>query len=69
MTRQPRGEKTRIEGPARLRVNNVLSVRDAAVKGLGIAQLPEIVAASAKRGQLVRVLEGWFIDHAVQHFR
>lgn len=44
----------------RLKANNVFAVRDAAVAGLGIAQLPLIVAGPALQGgQLRHVLAGW----------
>jgi DNA-binding transcriptional LysR family regulator len=57
------GDAVRIEGPARLRVNDSFAVRDAVSRGLGIAQLPLLVASrprdprSAQR--LVRVLPQW----------
>jgi len=51
------GEEARIDGPARLRVNNVFAVLNAALAGLGVAQLPDIVAVEAlDDGRLVRVL-------------
>jgi DNA-binding transcriptional LysR family regulator len=54
------GEAVRIDGPARLRVNNSFAVRDAALRGLGIGQLPLIVAGDAVRaGALVPVLPDW----------
>jgi DNA-binding transcriptional LysR family regulator len=44
----------------RLKANNVFAVRDAAIAGLGIAQLPQIVAAAPVAGrQLHAVLPGW----------
>ena len=44
----------------RLRANNVLAVRDAAVAGLGVTQLPRVVAGPAMRaGQLHAVLPAW----------
>jgi DNA-binding transcriptional LysR family regulator len=44
----------------RLKANNVFAVRDAAIAGLGIAQLPQIVAAAPVSGrQLNAVLPGW----------
>lgn len=54
----------------RMRANNVLSVRDAAVGGIGIAQLPLIVAApAAQTGQLLPLLTDWSLPvvpiHAV----
>jgi len=44
----------------RMKANNVFAVRDAAIVGLGVAQLPLIVAATAARaGQLQAVLPDW----------
>lgn len=44
----------------RLKANNVFAVRDAAIAGLGIAQLPLIVAAAGQSdGRLQAVLAGW----------
>jgi DNA-binding transcriptional LysR family regulator len=55
-----RGSVTeKIEGPARIRVDNVFALRDAALAGLGVAQLPEIVARAAPPGRLQRVLPDW----------
>jgi DNA-binding transcriptional LysR family regulator len=54
------GETRRIEAPARLRINNSFAVCDAAVRGLGIAQLPAIVAKQALAAdRLVPVLPEW----------
>ncbi|MBX3637540.1 MAG: LysR family transcriptional regulator [Rubrivivax sp.] len=54
------GETLRIEGPARLRVNNSLAVRDALVAGLGIGLLPQVFAAPAlAEGRLRPVLPQW----------
>jgi len=54
------GEIRRIEAPARLRVNNSFAVRDAAVRGLGIALLPNVVAGGATSSdQLTPVLPDW----------
>ncbi len=53
-------EQHRVDAPARLRINNSFSVRDAAIEGLGIAQLPLLVAnESVASGALVRVLPDW----------
>jgi DNA-binding transcriptional LysR family regulator len=53
-------EQHRVDAPARLRINNSFSVRDAAVEGLGIAQLPMLVAhESVESRVLVRVLPDW----------
>lgn len=53
-------DSARIALQPRLRANNVFAVRDAAAAGLGIAQLPLIVAATAvNAGHLRRVLPQW----------
>jgi DNA-binding transcriptional LysR family regulator len=50
----------RVEAGGRLRINNSFAVRDAAVRGLGIAQLPlAIVRESPQAGALVRILPDW----------
>jgi DNA-binding transcriptional LysR family regulator len=50
----------RIDGPARLRANNSLLMRDAAVSGLGIALLPNAIGKEeVTRGTLRRVLSAW----------
>lgn len=58
----------KIEGPARLRVNNSFAVRDALQKGLGIGQLPLLIAADALvDGRLVPVLPLWRAPPAPVH--
>ncbi|MGE0315993.1 MAG: LysR family transcriptional regulator [Lautropia sp.] len=50
----------RIEGPARLRVNNALAIRDALMHGLGIGLVPLLIAEDALRtGRLRPVLADW----------
>lgn len=50
----------RIEGPARLRATDSIVVRDAAVRGLGIALLPVVLGKEEiTRGTLRRVLSAW----------
>lgn len=50
----------RVAVQPRLKVNNVFAVRDAAMAGLGIAQLPLIVASPAlQSSHLKAVLPGW----------
>jgi DNA-binding transcriptional LysR family regulator len=50
----------RIDGPARVRANDSLVVRDAAVRGLGIALLPVVIGKDeVTRGTLRRVLSAW----------
>lgn len=58
-----RGQQVeRVTLQPRLKANNVFAVRDAAVVGLGIAQLPVLVADAAVRaGQLRCVLTDWFL--------
>lgn len=56
----PQHDMVRIDGPARLRVNNSFAVRDAVLRGLGIGQLPLLIAQEPLHaGQLVPVLPGW----------
>ena len=58
----------RIDGPARLRVNNSFAVRDALLKSLGIGQLPLLIAAEPlAAGQLVPVLPGWRLPSMPVH--
>lgn len=60
--RLTRGAETRQvdAASARLRVNNSFAVREAAVAGLGIAQLPLLVARPAtESGTLVHLLPSW----------
>ncbi len=58
----------RIEGPARLRANNSLLMRDAAVDGLGIALLPNLIGREEiARGTLKRVLSAWSGPKAPVH--
>jgi DNA-binding transcriptional LysR family regulator len=54
------GQTSRVELTPRLKANNVFAVRDAAVHGLGVAQLPLLLAAPAlEAGQLQPVLPDW----------
>jgi DNA-binding transcriptional LysR family regulator len=54
------GEEQRVPLAARLTLNNSFAVRDAALAGLGIAQLPLIVASEhAATGTLAPVLPDW----------
>lgn len=58
----------RVTVQPRLKANNVFAVRDAAVAGLGIAQLPVIVADAAVRaGQLRGVLTDWSLPTVPVH--
>lgn len=59
-TLQRGGERTRVELRPRLKANNIFAIRDAAVHGLGIAQLPLIVACQpVADGSLAPVLPDW----------
>jgi len=50
----------KVEGPARLRMNNAFGVRDALLRSLGIGQLPLLIAAEGvAAGRLVPVLADW----------
>jgi DNA-binding transcriptional LysR family regulator len=54
------GRSERVDLQPRLAANNVFAVRDAAIAGLGIAQLPQVVAAPAlAAGQLQPLLSEW----------
>ncbi|TCT25179.1 LysR family transcriptional regulator [Thermomonas haemolytica] len=58
----------RVTVQPRLKANNVFAVRDAAVAGLGIAQLPVLVAdAAVEAGQLRRVLIDWSLPTVPVH--
>jgi LysR family transcriptional regulator for bpeEF and oprC len=60
--------EVRIDTSARLYVNNIFAVKSAAVAGLGIAQLPRIVAADAERaGNLVPILHEWEPEQVAVH--
>ena len=53
-------EAERIDGPARLRVNNSFAVRDALQRGLGIGVLPLLVAADLVEAKaLTAVMRNW----------
>jgi len=54
------GEPVKVDGPARLRVNNSFAVRDTLLNSLGIGVLPLVVAQGAlAAGRLRPVLPGW----------
>lgn len=62
------GEQQTIEPVARLRVNNNFAVRDAAVDGLGIAQLPlPLAQPELEAGRLVPVMADWHLPAAPVH--
>ena len=64
-----RGDDTqRIEPVARLNANNSFAVRDAALDGLGIAQLPLLLAQpEVESGRLLPVLADWALPTAPVH--
>jgi LysR family transcriptional regulator, regulator for bpeEF and oprC len=54
------GQTRRIDGPARLRVNNSFGVRDAVLRSIGIGLLPLLVAADGvAQGRLQPLLPDW----------
>lgn len=53
------GHVERLELQPRLKANNVFAVRDAAVAGMGIAQLPLIIGQAVPEGALRTVLPQW----------
>ena len=62
------GDEVRVTAAARLRVNNSFAVRDAALRGLGIAVLPRWLAAEAiATGRLAAVLPRWSLPSAPVH--
>jgi LysR family transcriptional regulator for bpeEF and oprC len=64
-----RGSQRQVVEPVpRLNLNNSFGVRDAAIDGLGIAQLPWLLAAPAmESGQLQTVLADWRLPSAPVH--
>lgn len=61
-------ESCTVEPDARLDTNNSFAVRDAAVDGLGIAQLPLLLARrEVEAGTLVPVLADWRLPSAPVH--
>lgn len=61
-------QQERVTLQPRMRANNVFAVRDGAVAGLGIAQLPLIVAApTVQAGQLRPLLTGWSLPAVPVH--
>jgi DNA-binding transcriptional LysR family regulator len=62
------GDLRRVEGPARLRVNNSFAVRDALLVGLGIGQLPLLIARGPlAAGELLPVLPEWKLPTVPVH--
>lgn len=62
------GQQERVALQPRMKANNVFAVRDAAVGGLGIAQLPLIVAVPAVQAELLRpLLTDWSLPEVPVH--
>ena len=54
------GRSERVDVRPRIAVNDLLSARDAALRGLGVARLPEYIShRECAAGRLVRVLPRW----------
>lgn len=65
---QRNGQREDMEPSPRLKANNVFAVRDAAIAGLGVAQLPLIVATPALReGGLQPLLADWSLPTVPVH--
>jgi LysR family transcriptional regulator, regulator for bpeEF and oprC len=61
-------QEVNVQVAPRLRVNNSFAVRDAVEQGLGVAQLPLLIAQQALgRGQLVSVLPDWRLPEIPVH--
>ena len=64
----PNGAQTQVEHSPRLVCHDFPVLREAALAGLGVARLPEIVVAEdLKRGTLVRVLPEWATPQGILH--
>jgi LysR family transcriptional regulator, regulator for bpeEF and oprC len=62
------GLEQRVDKAPRLVINNSFAVRDAAVRGLGVAALPLVIAAeAAASGALLRVLPRWQLPAVPVH--
>jgi len=65
---EPARHAERVEGPARLRVNNSFAVRDALLRSLGVGVLPLLIAAEhATAGRLVPVMSEWRVPPSPVH--
>ncbi|MFN7123870.1 MAG: LysR substrate-binding domain-containing protein [Hydrogenophaga sp.] len=61
-------QQERVMLQPRMKANNVFAVRDAAIAGLGIAQLPLIVATpNVQSGQLRAILSNWSLPTVPVH--
>jgi DNA-binding transcriptional LysR family regulator len=64
----PQGQSVRIEHVPCMACRDFLVLRAAAIAGLGIARLPELVVrADLAQGTLVRVLPGWNSPQGIVH--
>lgn len=66
----PNGERAEVRHQPRLVTQSMSTLRDAAIQGVGVVQLPKMLVQEAlRRGDLVQVLPGWApraeIVHAV----
>lgn len=62
------GHSTRVELQPRLKANNVFALRKAAIRGLGVAQLPWVIAeSSVKAGELVPIMTEWTMPSVPIH--
>lgn len=62
------GRSTRVELQPRLKANNVFALRKAAIRGLGVAQLPWVIAeSSVKAGELVPIMTEWTMPSVPIH--
>lgn len=62
------GEQRRVALQPRFRATNIFAIRDAAAAGLGVAALPQRVAAPlVAQGQLRTVLEAWAMPEVPVH--
>lgn len=65
----PGGENVQVEMQARLVCGNFPVLLNAAIKGMGIAQIPDTACASAiARGELEVVLPQWTMPEGIVHF-
>jgi DNA-binding transcriptional LysR family regulator len=64
----PNGARAQVEHSPRLICHDFPLLREAALAGLGVARLPEVVVAEdLKRGTLVRVLPEWANPQGILH--
>lgn len=64
----PDGQRYSVAHPPRLACTNFVALKEAAIAGLGIAFIPDHIAAEALRdGRLVRVFPGWHGEDGIVH--